>query len=1050
MNEIFEQRYATLNAEQRRAVDATEGPVMVIAGPGTGKTEILAARICNILKQTDTDARNILCLTYTEAGTQAMRMRLLMYMGDEAYKVNIHTYHSLCKYVLDTYSVFFGNKQFEVIDELQKNKLLEQLLNNLDINHPLYTGKVSDELAVEKQGNFGIGKRDYFDFFRVITENNLQKSELEERIIRLRNEDDFKIAFPDCVYKRKSKENQVGDLKRADYDKIHEGFEKLLGLWDVYAAYEQEKDKMQVADFEDLLQWVYKKLGEETELNFILQEQFQYILVDEFQDNNALQTNILYKLIEFYEDNPNCFVVGDDDQSIYSFQGSDVANMMTFYTKYKTNLNVICLTQNYRSSQVVLNIAQKYIVHNTDRLASNIEGVSKNLEASGAFAEVPDEPVLYNFSNEENMLSSIALEIKNKIAGGVKPKEIAVLARKGHQLNAMAMALKMEKVDYELARGVDILKEPLIKEVLRWLQFVNMECSLPGQGGAELFKLLYTQPVNLLEVHRLYATAAYGAIKTIDVLEYLCSNENGPLDLFKPTLAPIASNILQLIKIWQHESAPAVLMFLYEEFGFIKKALSAPDKRHQLQLLYTLMQKMEELSKANPHESMEFYLNQIMDYINYDIAIPISTAMQMGDGVQLITMHSSKGLEFEQVYILNVDAAGQKPKSKSTFKSALRNAMVNHLFTHPQFAELGKDLQAQMAELENRRLWYVAYTRAKKNLYLCSGNSNRPYEKIGELAANMLVEDRAPVEEGIEKLILAKMQSTELDSKQRDELWYKSKLKDYVFSHSSVVAILKCENTFYYQNILGVPSVGSVYMSYGSAVHKAMHVLIKTWTAQERKLSVEEFVQVFEMDFYRNRGLISKGQYETKLREGKELLTYYYEQRSSEIWAYDNVQTEMKLSTAINNVPIKGYVDKIYFTRHDGNAATIVDYKTGKAANAKKKFKEPAENNKTIDTIDVGKSEYWLQGVLYAFMVQKIHQNWSIKQLEIETLSTQQDEFEKLIYVPKPEDYTLVEQLVSKASDRLHAPNFPLKCADKNCTWCNFKESHRMPVEEME
>ena len=150
---VFAERYEKLNTEQKHAVNCIEGPVMVVAGPGTGKTEILAARICNILIETDTQASNILCLTYTEAGVSAMRKRLITFMGDEAYKVNIHTFHSLCKRIIDSYPSFFEDKIFNVMDDLTRKKLIEDIQLSLPLNNPWHASVLQSEK--ETGNNYG-------------------------------------------------------------------------------------------------------------------------------------------------------------------------------------------------------------------------------------------------------------------------------------------------------------------------------------------------------------------------------------------------------------------------------------------------------------------------------------------------------------------------------------------------------------------------------------------------------------------------------------------------------------------------------------------------------------------------------------------------------------------------------------------------------------------------------------------------------------------------------------------------------------------------------
>ena len=197
--QIFQERYANLNTEQKQAVNAIEGPVMVVAGPGTGKTEILSARICNVLLKTDTQPNNILCLTYTDAGTVAMRKRLITFMGDEAFKVNIHTFHSLCSQILQDFPSFFNDKVFNVMDELEKKKIIEDLLTSLPQNNPLYSSVLKSEGSGGQNFNYPLNS--VADCFNILTDNNISKENIENAIQQVASEEDFEIAFPNLAKK---------------------------------------------------------------------------------------------------------------------------------------------------------------------------------------------------------------------------------------------------------------------------------------------------------------------------------------------------------------------------------------------------------------------------------------------------------------------------------------------------------------------------------------------------------------------------------------------------------------------------------------------------------------------------------------------------------------------------------------------------------------------------------------------------------------------------------------------------------------------------------
>ena len=383
----FESLYTSLNTEQKQAVDQLEGPVMVIAGPGTGKTQILATRILNILR-TDTLPENILCLTYTEAGATAMLQRLSSFMGSDAYKVNIHTFHGLCNQIIKDFPEKFNKREMRVMDDIERVELIQEIIEKIDENSPIKT--YNDEATVLQ--------RQLSQVWTLMESEGYSVADFEEWIHYLQDDELFKMQFPELVYKRKFKEFNVGDIKENDRSKLNESWNKLIDAAKLHSQYVSLKKEKGVYEFSDMLNWVNDIMKTDEELKLMIQEKYHYILVDEYQDTSGVQNEILYSLIDYWEENPNCFVVGDDDQSIYAFQGAKVSNMLAFKTKYKLNLKTIVLTQNYRSTQTILDSSSTLIEHNKSRLVNSIEGLSKNLVSSGEnqhFEAVPVKTELF-------------------------------------------------------------------------------------------------------------------------------------------------------------------------------------------------------------------------------------------------------------------------------------------------------------------------------------------------------------------------------------------------------------------------------------------------------------------------------------------------------------------------------------------------------------------------------------------------------------------------------------------------------------------------------
>ncbi|MBU6325189.1 MAG: ATP-dependent helicase, partial [Bacteroidetes bacterium] len=327
-----------LNQAQLQAVEAIEGPVMVIAGPGTGKTQILASRIANILTQTDARPQDILCLTYTDAGAVAMKRRLTEFMGQEAYRVNIHTFHAFCNRVIMENPEVFGRSALKVMDDLEREELIIEMLHGLPAEHVL---KTYNEDAART-------RKDLKDLFSVMQKENLSSADIQIKVAN------FLQQLP---YNKEYTYKKSGEINERVAAPLRKALAKLQAGAVLFDEYNRIKNERGLYEYEDMQRWVVQHFSTNESLLARYQEQFLYILVDEYQDTSGIQNRVL-NLLTGHWDSPNVFVVGDDDQSIYRFQGANVENVLDFAQRYKEHLKTVVLEENYRSSQALLNAAQ--------------------------------------------------------------------------------------------------------------------------------------------------------------------------------------------------------------------------------------------------------------------------------------------------------------------------------------------------------------------------------------------------------------------------------------------------------------------------------------------------------------------------------------------------------------------------------------------------------------------------------------------------------------------------------------------------------------------
>ena len=534
----FQTRYAKLNTNQRQAVDYIHGSLLVIAGPGTGKTELLSMRTAQILRQTDTLPDSILCLTFTESGAANMRQRLRQIIGEDAYKIAIHTFHSFGTEIINQHrQYFFHGADSQPADELTQHQIVTGILEGLDWRNPLsvknngefvYTSelirvisefkqsgltpaelrlvmddnqRIIADIAADIQQVFAakISKKTIELFAPLaesiakrIDEGNSAKTsergatELSENtassaphhaepsanlpssitpyahVLALsiahaaQEAIDANSTKPLTAWKNKwCEKNAAGEFVLKDFA----ASEKLSAAIDVYEAYGNVLAERSLFDYDDMILSVIQACESHPELRANLQEQFQFIMVDEFQDTNLAQLRLLFDLTGD-EDNPNIMAVGDDDQAIFSFQGADVGNIQRFRQHYH-DPKIIVLTDNYRSAAGILTAARGVITQGMDRLENTIDGLSKQLTAhapgSGARVEVQE------FTSVSEERAGVAQQIAELIKRGEKPEHITVIARHHKELIELLPYLYREGLVVNYERHDDILEQDIIQ-----------------------------------------------------------------------------------------------------------------------------------------------------------------------------------------------------------------------------------------------------------------------------------------------------------------------------------------------------------------------------------------------------------------------------------------------------------------------------------------------------------------------------------------------------------------------------------------------------------
>lgn len=1020
----FEELYNKLNQRQKEAVDAIDGPVMVVAGPGTGKTQILAARIANIIRQTDTNPANILCLTYTDAGVVAMRDRLIQFIGPLAYRVHIHTFHSLCNEIIQFNGSYFGYKNLQAASDLDIAEILREIIDELPNNSPLkrFKGDVYYD-AADLRNLFDILKKEHFDIETI--------KEQAERYFKERDDNG------DFTYKVNGKNYKKGDRKHKDYNDERLKIDRLKAALDLFAVFNTKMTERRLYDFSDMILWVLKAFKEDKDFLLNYQERYLYFLVDEFQDTNGSQLELVNYLAEYWEI-PNLFVVGDEDQSIYRFQGANVQNIDLFRNQYAQHLTTTVLTDNYRSSQPILDASRSLIALNTERIG-NIDKflLSKNPVYSG----VSDMPVINWYDNPIQETVAIGNAIRNLHQQGVPFKEMAVLYRNHKHVEDLVKYFNAHGIPYNSKRKVNILSELLVKKLMTILKYISAELQKPYSGEHLIFEILNYDFYDIAPLDLAKVSVDIKNKRGARWRDFLMEESGGQKDLFdgqaghgsKAEIKRLASDLEYWIKEANNVTVPQLIERLIAKGGVLSYVMRADAKRWQMQMLRTFFDFVKEEAARNPEITLKEFIERVQLYQDAEIPIEAMQVLHVPDSVNLMTLHGSKGLEFEHVFIIrSIDSEWIKKRSNSR-----------------DFG-LGKILlkSGDESDIEEvRRLMYVGMTRAKKGLNISYYKKDLKEKEVNKLqflaeleAHAGLVEQAGKVED--EDILSFEMQYYQYERTPEFELldhdYLDVLLEKYTLSATHLNTYLKCPVNFYFNHVLKVPSAKSESASFGTAIHAALEELFKRYSETKVMPSEEDVIGFFDYSMFLNRDSFTEQGYKRHKEHGKQTLSKYYQHYLKE-WEQESVYSiEKNLAhIELGGVPIKGKLDKILF---DGNDAYVIDFKTGNWENAIKKCKPPKEDPKEGNYEETYGGDYWRQMVFYHLLIDNYtEKSWKMHRGEMNFVEPDKhDNFHKEIFSIRPEDVDIVKQQIKDTYLKIKSHQFETGCGEDNCHWCNF------------
>ncbi len=1023
-NKAFTKELKKLNPDQKIAVEQIDGPVLVIAGPGTGKTHILSSRIGHILLETDTQPHNILCLTFTDAGVFAMRERLLDMIGPEAHRVHIFTFHSFCNKIIKERMELFGRHDLEPLSELERIEMIRKLIDTLPTNHPLKLGK-RDRYFYEKQ---------LYDLFQKMKSEDWSVPFIHKKI------DEYLESLPtrpEYIYKVNTKNAKKGDLKIVKIDAQKERMERLRAAATLFPDYSRAMYRARRYDFADMILWVLREFERNEALLRNYQEQYLYFLVDEYQDTNGSQNAILHQLIEYWE-NPNVFIVGDDDQSIFEFQGARLKNLLDFHEEFKEDLTLVMLKENYRSSQKILDSSKALIDKNDHRAVSVLDGLEKTLKAKNkTFARSKIHPQIVAYPNRAHEDADIVEQLEQLRKEGFPLNEVAIIYAKHKQSRNIIDLLEKKEIPYNTRRSVNILEQPMIQNLRLLLDYIFQEYNRPYSGEHLLFKIMHFDFLNI-ETQDLAKLSFYIAKQEKKSMWRDLIGDTQKiyrLDLENTKSVLSFSKLLnQLIGDYGNLTLVTLVERIVNRSGLLKNILAQPDKEWQVQVLSTFLEFVKTETDRNPKISLHRLLDILKNMDENRISLGVNKTVVTDDGVNLMTAHSSKGLEFQKVFI--IDAVKDNWESSGSRSS--------YRFPFPDTLTFSGEEDALEAK---RRLFYVAMTRAKEHLHISFSQKDQKGKAIQH--AIFIDEITATTPTAIEEKELSKsslldaqilmLEETEVprvpeaDKARIDEL-----LSTFTMSISSLNQFLRCPLSFYYEKILRIPTTSSEAAAYGTAMHYALERLFNKMISSKNKKeegaekefpTAKLFLKFFEEEMARQRGYFTKKEYERRMEMGHENLTAYYNHHISN-WVKE-AQTEFVVrNIEMDGVPLTGIIDRLDF--YPNNILHIVDYKTGSHNDSKMRPPTPKKPEG---------GNYWRQLIFYKILFEEFQKKspLQVRSAEISYLDpNSRGEFltKKLVF--NSEDVNLVRGFIKTSYQKIMNHEFYEGCGEKTCPWCSF------------
>lgn len=889
--------YNELNVRQKEAVDTIDGPLLVLAGPGTGKTQLLSVRAGSILEKAGITPENILILTYTNAAAKAMKERLAAVIGHAGYDIEVGTFHSFANSIIqesEEAANYTGDKI--QMDDVERMKVIEYILDNtngLEEIRPFrapytYLKEILKKISDLKKD--GITPADFESY--LAAKKSLYRQMEEKHVNRLR--------ALSIVYRR--------------YEELKEGGNK--DIFDERGRY----------DFDDMILFAVEVLKKEESLKKEYQDQYKYVMVDEYQDTNGAQLELLFRLLDL--EKPNILCVGDDDQSIYRFQGASVGNFKLLSQRFPS-IKILSLKDNYRSSRELIEVSNKVIslIPPKERMAE------KDLKALKDYAQ--KEIIFKEFTTEEEELLFIIDKIKQlkeiiekdpSLTGDERRhpyNNIAILVRKRNDILKTIDALLQAGIPYATDGKEDISGEKRVKQMLDVLDLAHIDPKEYELKDLALYKVL---------------TSDYLCIPQADILRFIGSvnsrkRDNPGITLVTELLGYSSTDALKrasgiikrLLDDARARSVHSLLIDFIKDarlYKFILEEYADNDilRIRQLRSLASFINMIKSSDVANPSIGLDDFMEEIKTRKEHGLPVQGDLVTLTQEGVRVYTAHGSKGLEFHSVIIPFC-------LHNKNWPSRARPDMIQlpfDLFKTKEEAK-SKDALKQLSLQDETRLFYVAMTRAKSNLIFTASPTEDTLSS--RYLTSIDISHDGLESAGEEPLLEKSLEKTDLDDPfiGTDEV-----LKDMVgnlsLNPTRLNTYITCGRKFLYNDLLKLPGAKKKSLIFGNCVHKALEDTYKEYMAKKKFPSFKFFKDAFTKEL-KFQGA-DKTDERDCLKKAETIRGWFERTAKSPVMP---LGLERKLMVTIgDNIIFTGKYDKVEIDNEEKAHVRILDYKTGK------------------------------------------------------------------------------------------------------------------------